>query len=319
MHNTEGKKKKIIYLITVSEFGGAQKYVYDLSSYLVSGGNYEVVVGASKFNGDMFGKLKRAHIPCRELKYLKREISPLWDIFALFEIISFLNKEKPDVVHLNSTKISILGSIAARIAGVPKIIYTAHGWVFNEALPPFKKAIYVFAEKMTARLKTTIINVSEYDMLQAKQNSIHPKDRMIVVHNGIDSEVNFPEKRFARHELNRIVDNPNFSAAELIIGTVAYFYKNKGLEYLLEAAHVLKQNGEIEKQKMAFLIIGEGLEENRLRELVKKYGLKNHVFMPGKVMDFSKYLKAFDIFALTSVKEACRSPLSKQVPRAWPL
>ena len=96
------------------------------------------------------------------LNHLKRAISPGHDLLALRQIIKLIKKEKPNIIHLNSSKISILGSLAVLFTKLKiknqklRIIYTVHGWVFNEPLPVWKKLFYKYAENFTARFKDKI-------------------------------------------------------------------------------------------------------------------------------------------------------------------
>jgi glycosyltransferase involved in cell wall biosynthesis len=303
MESPANKKKKIAYLITILEMGGAQKYVLDLAEYMRKDDKYSVIVAAGAFNGDLFEKFKEENIPRITLQYLRRDISPLWDIFAFFELLSFLKKEKPDIVHLNSTKISILGSLAAKAAGIKTVIYTAHGWVFSEALSPIKKKLYSFAEKLTAPLKTAIIVLSKKDAELAKIYGIVPKKKLVVIPNGIDihTEV-FPRKRSVA-ELARITKCPPLSSAHFIIGTIANFYKNKGIDTFIEAMKILKEKKIVEKHNILFLIIGDGEGRAHLETLIRTYGLENECCMPGKLAGASKYMSVFDIFVIPSRKE----------------
>src|SRR3989339_1399481 len=108
------KKRKIIYLVTQSEWGGAQEYVYNLAVNLDKN-QFEILVLAGQGDGQLFDKLNQAGMACRKLKYLKRSVSPLADFLALKEIVSTYKKKKPDVIHLNSSKAGFLGSLAGKI------------------------------------------------------------------------------------------------------------------------------------------------------------------------------------------------------------
>jgi len=303
MESPINKKKKIIYLITILEIGGAQKYVLDLAEYMRKNNNYSVMVAAGAFNGDLFEKFEQENIPCVTLKYLKRNISPLWDIIALFEIVNLLKKEKPDIVHLNSTKISILGSLAAKIAGIKTVIYTAHGWVFGETISPFKKKMYSFAEKLTAPLKTAIIVLSKKDAELAKTHGIAPKKQLSIIPNGIDVHLAVFPKKKAAVELARITRCPSLSSAHFIIGTIANFYLNKGVDTFIEAMKILKEKKVVEQHKILFLIIGDGEGRVHLEKMIHAYDLQGECCMPGKLADASKYMSVFDIFVIPSRKE----------------
>jgi len=311
--------KKILYIITQSEFGGAQRYVFDLAANLSGEFNICVAAGGNP-NGELFQKLKEKNIKNIYLRNLKRAINPWHDSQAFLEIRRLIKNEQPDVVHLNSTKAGIIGSLAARSCFMLRVpccvVYTAHGWVFNEPMPWLKKKAYLWLEKFTARYKDKIICVSKYDRQTALKKSFS-NDKLLTIHNGINFEkLNFLPKEEARKALSaKIPLNPPFKKGEenlsmtqpindsatQIIGTIANLYKTKGIEYLIEAANILYTKHLIQNTK--FIVIGKGAERSKLETLIKKYSLENNFFLTGHIQEARKYLKAFDIFVLPSVKE----------------
>jgi glycosyltransferase involved in cell wall biosynthesis len=82
-----------------------------------------------------------------------------------------------------------------------------------------------------------------------------------------------------------------------VIGTISELHKNKGLDFLISACADLPQN-------VSVYIIGDGEEKENLLDQIKKLGLENKVFLTGRIENARKYLKAFDIFTLTSRTEA---------------
>src|SRR5665213_2048423 len=98
---------KILYVITQADGGGAQKYVLALAKHF--GG--EIAAGTESMQ--LFEAARAAGIPTHPLKYLKRNINPLWDTLACFELLMLIRKLKPDIVHLNSSKAGFIGSLAA--------------------------------------------------------------------------------------------------------------------------------------------------------------------------------------------------------------
>jgi hypothetical protein len=49
--------KKILFLVTQSEFGGAQRYIFEILTHL-NPQKYEVLVGAGEGDGELFEKFK---------------------------------------------------------------------------------------------------------------------------------------------------------------------------------------------------------------------------------------------------------------------
>jgi len=294
-------KQKILYLITQSEWGGAQKYIYDLSTNLDKD-KYDILVCAGEGNDELFNRLKIQEVNYLKLEFLKRAISIKYDFKALFELVKLFKKEKPNIIHLNSSKTSILGSIAAEIYNLlrrdkVKAIYTVHGWVFNEPLSPLKQRMYFYLEKWTSRFKNKIICVSEIDRQIAIATNIAKEEKLVTIHNGIDlKNLKFLNEKLAKQIL---LQNIKRDGKFTIIGTIANLYKTKGLNYFVQAcASLVKNNNEL-----LFLVIGDGSERENLENLIKQYNLEKYFYLTGKIDHAHTLLKGFDIFVLSSVKE----------------
>lgn len=292
--------KKILYLITQSELGGAQKYCYDLAMNLKN--EFEVVFafGEQGGKGELAKDLSEVKLKFFIVPHLRREISAVNDWLALLEIIKIIKKVKPDIIHLNSSKISILGSLAAGWIKLTKkefrkyklkIIYTAHGWVFNEPLPLGKKHFYKWAEKITALFKNKIICVSEFDRQIALNEKIASKRKIIIIHNGIEP-VKFLIKEEARKKLN--LENEKF-----IIGAIGNLYPNKGFEYLIEATKILVKSG----LWLKVLIIGGGEAKKKLENIIRENNLEKNIILMGRLKKAYELLTAFDIYVCSSLKE----------------
>jgi len=290
-------KKTILYLITQSELGGAQRYCFDLATSLKNEFNVIAASGEEGGKSALADRLVKEKIKYYTLSSLKRSISPASDFLALIQIIKLIKKVKPDIIHLNSSKISILGSIAASISKSSivnrqsSIVYTSHGWVFNEPLPFYLKLFYKYAEKFTARFKDKIICVSEFDYKTALQQKICPERKLITIHNGI-APIEFLPRQEAREKLNLPED-------KFIVGSIGNLYKTKGFTYLIEAIKKLTEEG----LDIMAVIIGEGQERKSLTELIKKYKLEDNLILAGRIPEAARLLSAFDIYVCSSVKE----------------
>src|SRR3989338_6873403 len=112
-------KKKLLFIITQPVVGGAQKYVFDLAKHFSQTGLYDVSATAGGDpNSDLFKRLATEKIQTHHLKSLSRDVSIIGDLFTVFDLIKLFRRERPDVVHLNSSKMGILGSAAGFLARV---------------------------------------------------------------------------------------------------------------------------------------------------------------------------------------------------------
>ncbi len=284
------EKKKILYIVTLAERGGAQKYILDLATNLKD--KYDILVAAhGKDNDWLFKKLAEKGISCKKLYNLRREINPLNDISAIFELKKLINSFKPDILHLNSSKAGVIGSIAAKNLKT-KVVYTAHGFVFNEPLNIIKKSIYLWAEKLSGKYKDEIIAISNFDKETGIKYEIAPAEKFTTVYNGIKTDTtNILIKDKARSSLG-IPEKYN------LVGTVSNYYSTKALHRLIKAAKLV-----IDKcSDCKFILIGSGPEQDKIETLIKKLNLTNNFFL-GPVENAVIYLKGLDVFVLPSVKE----------------
>ncbi|NCQ16146.1 glycosyltransferase family 4 protein [Candidatus Falkowbacteria bacterium] len=305
---------KILYFITQSEYGGAQRYVFDLANNL--GREFEVAValGEQGKDGKLAKKLEENNIKYYIIPHLKRSISPLNEILAFFEISKLIKNYQPNIIHLNSSKISILGSLAGLFIKLKiknlKIIYTVHGWVFNEPLPAPVKWFYLWAEKFTAKFKDKIICVSESDRQVALKYKIAPVEKLITIHNGL-APVNF----YTREEALPLLAKER-AGGEVFIGSIGNLYKTKGFEYLIEAADILTHKL---NTPATFIIIGEGKEREALKNLIAKYNLKNNFILAGSIDEAARLLPAFDVYVCSSVKEGLSYTLIEAMQAGRPI
>jgi len=222
----------------------------------------------------------------------KRSISNICRLpYEILKLYKTIKQQKPDIVHLNSSKMGVIGAIAAKIAKVEHIIYTVHGFVFNEPMSKFSKKLYISAEKFSARFKKKLICVSEYDKNQGLKNKIAAERKFITIHNGISSNLKFLSKEDAKNYLN--------ISSEQVIGTIANFYPTKDLiTYIKVASEVTKKF-----PNSCFVIIGDGIQRKEIESLISSLNLEGKIILAGYKIDAYKYLAAFDIYLCTSVKE----------------
>lgn len=289
------QSKKIVLVITKSNFGGAQKYVYELANSLKDIGHEVFVIAGG--DGILLEKLKRDEIQTYSLPYLGRDIS-LFDEFKVFiDLIKLFRKIKPDVVHLNSSKIGGIGSLAGKIARIPKIIFTGHGWAFNEERSFISKLVIKLVYWFTILLSDNTIVVSE---LMKNQISSFPfvQKKLTVIPNGI-KEIDFFDKELARNKINEIVKKEILQKDSYVIGIIGELHPIKGHEYLIEAFRLI--NKKYPDAKLC--IIGDGEIKQEMIDKVSQINIQNNVVFTGFIDDAGKYLRSFDVFVISSLSE----------------
>ncbi|MDO8569448.1 MAG: glycosyltransferase family 4 protein [bacterium] len=279
---------KILYGITKSNFGGAQRYVFDLATAMKRGG-HDVVVLCGE--GNLVDKFISEKIRVLALDNLQRDISIMKEIKSFFQILRILKKERPDVFHVNSSKMGGLGTLAGRLTGVKKVVFTIHGWAFSELRPWWQKVFIKFFSWLTILFSHKSICISEAMLNRASQWPFI-KNKLVVIYNGI-SGFNLTKRK-----------DQSFT-----VGAISELHKIKGLDILLTAwskfiknpARTTVQSG---GHQARLVIIGEGEERQNLENMAQTLGISGSVVFKGFVEDARTQLLNFDIFCMPSRSEA---------------
>ena len=246
-----------------------------------------------------------------ELKHMTRDINPITNIKAVFELIKLFRELEPKVIHLNSTMMGVIGSLAGKLAHIPKIVYCIGGWVFNEDLPNWKKKLYIWIEKLSAKWKDVIITVHPEDENLAKRLGIKPKGKMLTIPNGIDVkqfESELLSKEMARERLG-------IHPEAIIVGTIANAYPPKNLLWYLE---VCKKINEADR-RICFVIVGDGPQFEALQRMRDSMNAQNYIMLTGRRMDAPTLYRAFDVFVLPSSKEGMSITLLEAMASKIPI
>lgn len=276
---------RIWHVITLAEFGGAQKVVENLARGQAQQG-MEVVVSAFA-EGELWQWLAcTPSIERRPIKTFVRQISPLKDLLTLIKLFHFFHSYHPDIVHCHSSKAGLLSRIAARLAGVPVIVFTVHGWSFYAPQNQLLRKFYIWLEKMAARCGDALAFVSEADAAAARQEGI-ASCLNLTIHNGLPLRP-LLDKQAARKQLGLPLD-------KAIIGTVGRLSDQKNPLYVLEVLAQLK-----EEQDYLFYWIGDGPLAEAARQKAADLGLNDYCHFIGYREDPTLWLAAMDIFLLLS-------------------
>lgn len=279
--------KKILYVITKSNWGGAQRYVFDLATHLPPGYEPVVALGGTGLAGAGTGllaeKLTSAGVRTVHISAFMRDVSLAHEWQALKELMALFKKERPGAVHLNSSKAGGLGALAARLAGVERIIFTAHGWPFWEQRSLLSRALIWLFSWLTALLSTKVIVISDYDLRIAERMPF-VRRKLVRIYNGIGT-MHLGDGSYIRAA---------FPPGAKVTGTIGELNKNKNQIALIERAR--------KETDMHVAIVGEGELRGFLESKIREYGLESRVKLFG-FMPASEVLRGFDVFALPSLKE----------------
>lgn len=295
-------KKKVLYVVTKSEpFGGVQRYVFDLATSLPKD-RFDVVVALGG-SGLLKKRLEESGVRTIQIPDLQRDISFSKEVSSFLFLLRLLKEERPHILHLNSSKAGGLGALAGRIRGIRTIVFTGHGWAFNEARPVMQKRIFKLLHWITILLSHYTVAVSKKtarDVLDLP----FVESRIRIIYNGL-REIPFETKEKARTHFRTI--SPLLSAfigrkksRYVLFGMTSELHRTKGIDVALTAFREISK----ERPDVALVIAGQGEEKANLETLIQNLGLKERVFLLGPVTDVCRYLKAYDVFLMPSRTEA---------------
>lgn len=285
----ETPKKKVLILITKSNWGGAQRHIYDLATSLPKE-KFDIEVAAGG-NGVLLQKLESAGIKTTSIGSLERDVKASKELLSLGTMIRTIRKSKPDILHLHSPKAGGLGSFAGRLCGVKRIVYTSHGWPFNEPRPLFQKILIKIFSWFTILFSRKVIVLSRREFDQVSRWPF-AKRKLAIIANGVGT-IEFVSKEDSRAALGRLSGIDMTST--LLVGSIAELHRNKGL------VHAIK--GLPDLDNLHYVIFGDGEEKTKLLMEITKLGLGKRVHLLGHHDKASTLLKGLDALILPSLKE----------------
>lgn len=285
----EQKPVKLLFAITKSNWGGAQRYVYDMAKHFKNDELFDVSVLAGG-SEDLVKKLNNIDVRTISMPDLKRDVGVWSDTKALYQLFLIIKKEKPDILHLNSSKMGLFGSLVGRMCGIKKIIFTAHGWPFNENRPLYQKWIFRLLGIFTVLLTHRTIVVSQ-NVLNSLRAPKFISKKMKCIYTGIETPKLYESGLFFEKLALKKTQGVH-------IVSVGELHTNKGLDRALIALAKCKH------LKWTYHIIGVGEKTNYLEKLAEQLGLTDRIIFHGFIENASLYLNSFDLFLFPSRTEA---------------
>ncbi len=218
-----------------------------------------------------------------------RRVSPLAQLRAFLALVALLRRERPDLVHGHMPISGFLARLAARVAGVPRIAYTCHGFLFNQPAPLPRRAASFVMEWIAGRVTTVFLTVSNEEAADARRLGI--ARHATGIGNGRDPALFHPDAA----SRTRIRGELGVPADRVVIIAVSRLVRHKGTPELLAA---------MEQVSGAELwVVGDRLATDRGDDLgpaLAKAEATGRVRRLGYRTDIPALLAAADIFTLPS-------------------
>ncbi len=304
-------KAKVIHVITKLELGGAQKVTlmtlerlprdrYDVA--LVSGPEGLLVDWANRIPA-----LSRTWLPS-----LIREVRPAEDAKAFLQLWRLFRRERPDFVHTHSSKAGIIGRWAAKLAGVPYIFHTAHGFGFNDFQRPMVRRFYIWLERLTSMVTTKLVVVSYANADKGEKSGVFRRGDWILCRDAISVD-QFMQPGPRRNRLR----DWGIPADRVIVGMIACFKPQKSpIDYIDVAARVLR-----DRKDAHFIMAGDGELRPEIEARIQQHGMADHITLLGwKGEDeMPEVYRNLDVVVLTSLWEGLPCVFSEAMAVGLPI
>jgi glycosyltransferase involved in cell wall biosynthesis len=277
-----------------------RQFLLPLSSALVQHGS-NVTIACSR--GPYFDEIRSAGFDIRE-NYVSRSMNVFSHAGSIYRTWKLLKREKFDVIHVHTPIAALIGRIAARAAGVPVKIYTAHGFYFHEGMPTTKRFLHIFLERIGAACGNFIMTVSREDEATAIRLKIAKQSQIETIYNGVDI-TRFSPGRFSSESKSELRSRLAIAADRVVVGFAGRLVREKGIFELLEASRDLIKSG----LNIQLLIVGGSLSSDhdanpaQFKARISELELQDRVTVTGLVSDIAPYLAIMDVFCLPSYRE----------------
>ena len=273
-------RQKILYVIGQLGIGGAEKQLY----YLVRGldrRRFHPLVVSLSTGGYWANALRDEGVEVIEIERKKNV-----EIARLLRVIGAIRRFRPAIVHTYLSSANSYGRIAAVLCRVAILIASERSYFL-----PASRFIR-FMDSELSRFTSVIICNTRANLRFLRENHrLHSE--VMTIYNGIQAlPPNGADRDALRGEFG-------FASSDLVVGTIGNLTPPKNHHFLLRMAKRMLERPEL-AERIRFIIIGGGVLERELRALAHQLGIASRVTFAGQRENAVEYLRAFDVFIMTS-------------------
>lgn len=275
---------KIAHVQVIPKLSGVQQITLDILSGLDDhkGPIEKIVICGDLIDNDFAETFINENIKIIPISSMRRSIG-VHDIKCFFELYKLFKNNQYDIVHTNSTKPGIIARIAAKCAGIKKVIHTVHGIAFHAHTNIFARSFYFILENVATLFGDVNITVNK------KYTKYYPLVKSQVIYNGVD---------FGK--LNPVDDK---SLDEIHFAFLGRLDEQKNpLEFIKAVGIVLNKYSD--EKKLKFSLAGDGELRNECESLISQLGLEEKLTMTGWIKNKDEFFNNVDVLCQPSKWEA---------------
>lgn len=270
---------RVLHVINTAEVGGGGEHLLHLVQGLTPRGFASAVIMGRP--GPTTARLQEVGIPV--------EIIGPMGAPALLRLARLFRAGRPDLVHLHGSRAGFLGSLAARMAGVRPVTYTAHALAFHRQASPLFQWAMARMEAATFRSVDRVICLTAADGKAAAARGMRTA-HVVVIPNGIDVN-RFDGIAGRRVELG-VGDAP-------VAGMVARLVPQKNPLGFVRMARLVSEA----VPDARFLLVGDGPLRPAVEHAIRELRLDGRVILTGFRPDIPEMMASMDVVVLPSLWE----------------
>lgn len=300
---------KVLRIINRFNLGGPTYNVSYLTKYMAP--DYEtLLVGGMNDKSEACSDyiVQKLGIHAIKISEMMRSINGYNDVVAYEKIKSIIKRYKPDIVHTHASKAGVLGRQAAISCGVPVIVHTFHGHIFNSYFNKYVTETFRKIEQHYAKRTSAIVAISDIQKYELSEiYKIAPPEKFRVIPLGFDLNRFQENKAMKRDAFRKQYDIADDEIAVSIVGRLVPV---KNHRMFIDSIRKVKSQT---NRKVRGVIVGDGDLRDGLLEYANLHGLTSSTpehKVPNSDLIFTSWIKDADyvfagseISALTSLNE----------------
>ena len=248
---------------------------------------------------------------------ITRNLNVFSHLVSAWRLYRIFRRERIDILHVHTPIAALLGRVAGRLAGIPLIVYTAHGFYFHDEMPVWKRRAFVWLEIFGGLLTDLLFTQSQEDAEEAIAEKIAHAVNVITIGNGVDASRFTPRSPSERKVMRQLLGIPGDAK---VVGIVGRMVREKGYPEFLQAAVTLAK----QHTDAYFLLVGSRLSSDHSEsiddDLLKaREVLGDRLITTGFRNDTPDLIGVMDVFCLPSHREGMPRTIIEAMMMAKPV
>ena len=282
---------RVLQVTQFLDIGGLETMVMELSNQLKKKGVLVDVLCLNEVDEKYVSVLRENNISIHVIHEQSRK-----NILFYTRVARFIRLNNYNVIHAHSG-CHFNAAVFSRIAGVKKVIFTAHGMLM------FARFRDRLEDMLAAFLTSDFISVSDEIELSMKRWIKFPLCKFKTIINGVSTDKFKPIVDLNR--LNKLLTKYHLPRDRILFGSVGRLAAVKNYAMALHAVRRLVNAG---LTNICFVLVGEGSvgedeQEQYLRDLVDELEISEYVCFLGMQYNIHEILPLFRFFILSSLTE----------------